>query len=305
MKKKNNINDEFTVILRSIGERTTSLCYKLIKKQISEKNIHLVRETPNVKAIRKYYEIAIESNKKWTFVIDADILIKTNCINEFFYYTKNVSKNIFCIEGFIIDKFLDSPRPGGRILRTSLLQTAYKLIPDAKDTIRPDSYIRNSMQKLGYNFIKTNIIIGLHDYEQYYKDIYRKSFVQAKKHNCKVKKIINFWEQRQNQDNDFKIALKGFNDGEKYNGKITIDACYFKENFLEQRLEACNLSEKKNLTQNNELEIEKSIDLMSDFGTFVLHKRQEIINELKHSWNYKIGNIILLVPKLIFNFFKS
>jgi hypothetical protein len=218
------INNNVTVIIRTAGERTERLCHEFIINQIAEENVHIIRETPLTAAVRKSFEIGMRENRKWTFVVDADVLIRLGVIEELIDYVETVDVDVFNIEGKIIDKFLDSPREAGTFLyRTRLLKHAFNLIPDPYMAIRPNSHVRDAMNKHGFTFIKTNIFIGMHDFEQYYRDIYRKCFIQAKKHYKRVLKLLPQWEVKSKTDNDFKVALAGFNSGVKYNGDVSID----------------------------------------------------------------------------------
>lgn len=224
------VNKEFlaqnvTIIIRTVGERTTSLCSLLLENHISKENILEINETPFTQAIRKTFEIGVQQNRKWTFVVDADVLIRPNLLIELLNYAETTDERIFEIEGKIIDKFLPSPREAGNHLyRTSLMQYAIELIPDPLKEIRPETYVKNKMREKGFDWQVVDLIIGFHDFEQSYEDIYRKSFIQAKKHGDKVKKDLNQWKELAKKDDDFKIAIKGFLDGEKFKNKIAIDA---------------------------------------------------------------------------------
>ncbi|HDS05807.1 MAG TPA: hypothetical protein ENN95_02075, partial [Deltaproteobacteria bacterium] len=218
------VNNNVTVVIRTVGERTENLCRELVGKQIAQNNIHIVRENPFTEAVRETLSIGIRENRKWTFAVDADVLIRPGVIRELLDYAEKVSANVFKIGGKIIDKFLDSPREAGtHWYRTKLMNHAIGLIPQPDAAIRPETYMRNAMKKKGFTFIKTDILTGLHDFEQYYRDIYRKCFVQAKKHQSRVLKLLPEWEEKAKTDNDFKVALAGFNAGVKYNGDVSID----------------------------------------------------------------------------------
>ncbi len=219
------MNERLTVIVRTVGERTTDLCVALIRQQIQESNISLVRESPNVSAIRKCYEVALAANREWTLIVDADILIRPLAIQDLVAYAEHAGDEFFKIEAIVLDKFLHKPRSAGVYLyRTRLLPIAIHCIPGPFDAIRPDSHIRDRMEQQGYPAIHSNVFVGIHDYEQFYSDIYRKTFIYAKKHYAQRRDIIPLWERLAERDDDYRLALQGFLDGESYDAEIAIDS---------------------------------------------------------------------------------
>lgn len=213
------------MVIRSVGERTTDLCCALARRQISDGNIFIINESPFTEAIRKSFEIAIESKRKWAYIIDADVLIRPGVISDLINYAENADNNIFKIEGKVIDKFIGSPREAGtHLYRTALIPQALGFIPDPFQAIRPETDVRNAMNKLGYGFVKTNIITGLHDFEQYYSDIFRKCFIQSRKHHDRVTDIMPYWEKLSQTDPDYKIAIEGFKYGITFRDRVAIDS---------------------------------------------------------------------------------
>lgn len=209
-----NNHQDITIIIRSARERTESLCYKLITEQgIPENQVFIVREVPFSKAMKRSFEIGIEENRKWTYCIDADVLLRTNSIKIMTEFAEKEDSNVCEIQGFVMDKFFGGPRQAGNHLyRTSLLDKVIERIPDEGTDIRPERYTLNEMRKSGYPWKKAFYIVGIHDYEQYHFDIYRKSFVHGKKHTKQSGLFIDLWRERRVNDFDFVVALRGFAD---------------------------------------------------------------------------------------------
>ncbi len=269
------INKNVTTIIRTVGERTTGLCTSLIRKQISKENIFIVNESPFTKAIRKSFEIGMKENRKWTFIVDADVLLFPNVILNLYNYAENFDDNIFEIEGKIIDKFLNSPREAGNhFYKTHLLEKAIQFIPDPLREIRPETFVKNQMRKAGYNLEVIEFIVGLHDFEQSYKDIYRKCFVQSKKHFDRVIKLKTQWELIAKNDLDFKLALKGFTDGSKLQKFVGIDD---KSDYMHNFNNI--LSDLSIKNKDNEI-VENMFlwDAIKDIGEMLRFKNQLILN---------------------------
>ncbi|MDR9365938.1 MAG: hypothetical protein RI575_11405 [Balneolaceae bacterium] len=203
-----------TFIIRSIGERTEQLCKSLILEQgVSEVDLFIVREVPFSASLRKSYQIGIEQNKKWTFCVDADVLLRERAIENLLEFAKPYDESVCEIQGLVLDKFFSGPRQAGnRLYRTSLLEKVIKHIPEEGISIRPETYTLQQMSKIGYSHEVVPYILGIHDEEQFNYDIYRKSFVQAVKHLDRADLLVTHWKNNMDKDDDFKVALKAYSD---------------------------------------------------------------------------------------------
>lgn len=216
--------ENVTVVIRSVGERTAGLCRQMVCQQILDKHVFMTNISPFAKALKETYEIGLAQNVRWTLAMDADVLLLPGSIGKFIEYAETLIDSVFELEGFIVDKFLPSPRKGGiHLYRTALLEEALSFIQDSFLEIRPETYIKKKMAERGRICQVVEQIVGFHDFEQYYSDIYRKSFVQATKHTKEVNRIIYQWEDLASNDDDFRVALRGFSDGLGYSGQVTID----------------------------------------------------------------------------------
>lgn len=231
------------VIIRSVNERTESLCKKLILQQgIPANQIIIVNEIPFSKALQKSFEEGMKANYKWTFCVDADVLLRPGSIEKMLGFAQSTDENTLEIQGFVLDKFFGGPRPAGNHLyRTSLLPMALKEIPNEGVDIRPESRTLTAMAKMGYPFKSVDYIVGIHDDYQYNYDIFRKCFVQAFKHSDRYALFMSIWKTQANFDQDFKVALQGFAEGVLHQGEVFInkDLQVFRDKF-----ESAGLSEK-------------------------------------------------------------
>ena len=219
MNIKNDLSD-ITIIIRSVGERTTRLCKELIIAQgVSDQNIFIVSVTPFSDALRKCYELGISEEKKWTLCIDADVLAVTGSIWKLKDVAEKSSKKTFEIQPLVCDWLFGGIRTAGvHLYRTSLLKYAQPFVPEALDSLRPENHVLSSMQKRGFPYIVCDNKFGLHDFEQSHIDIYRKCFLQGKKHIQLAPMLLNYWHKQEN--NDFRSAIIGFSDGIKANTVI-------------------------------------------------------------------------------------
>ncbi|MCG8569108.1 MAG: hypothetical protein MJB14_03105 [Spirochaetes bacterium] len=256
------IVENVTVVIRSAGERTISVCQNLLESIFSGQDIIILQETPFSKALRKGFEIAIEKKKKWALYVDADVLCGSNVL-KVLDLAEDADEKVFKIQGMMIDKLFGGIRAGGiHLYRTSALETAIKMIPDEGTSLRPESYMMKKMFGVGYKRLLLDIVIGTHDFEQYYKDISRKAYVHINKFTSwnSHKYIFNsYWKTMSNKDNDFKVAYHVFKNYKNTNEKIFVDSNKNPEYILKIP-DQLNLSEKEQIIKKTSLdEIDKMI----------------------------------------------
>jgi hypothetical protein len=242
-----------TAIVRSAGERTEAACYELVAQQIPQENIVIIREVPFATAVAKTFEVGIERGLPWTLCIDADVLLRENAILDLLKIAEQAEENVFEIQASVLCKFFGGHRPAGNHLyRTSLLEKGLSCVADAS-FIRPETETINRMKEQGHPFIEVGMIVGLHDYEQFYKDIYRKCFIQARKHGELCHKLFQpMWSRFVAEDPDFEVALWGLKDGQTFTGEVQIDVQRFPEQ-INGRLSQRGWQEKESLSTTNYL----------------------------------------------------
>lgn len=229
MSKINNV----VAIIRNAGERTLPLCQKLIESQVERSNIITITEVPFSSAVRKTYEIGVDFNLPWTMAIDADVLINKLSIQTALDMAVLEPENTFSFNFKSYDKFFTKSRWGGiHLYRTNLLRAALDKFP-TQETIRPESAVSEILnEKFGYKNVMCNKVLSLHDYEQWYCDIYRKSYVHAQKHgNSYVTSFFRYWSKMMLQDLDYRVALIGLCHGIAAKDKPIIDIRTLPQNY--------------------------------------------------------------------------
>ncbi len=230
LRSKRAVDNHVTVVIRGVGERTEQACYTLLSHQIRQKNIHLIRETPFSSALRKSYEIGIASRRKWTLVVDADILACDDIINKLYERGESQPKSVFCVQSSMLDKFFGGVRVGGmKLYRTARLKDALTLIPQVN--IRPEATVIKTMHKTGHYVDITDIVCGLHDFEQSYADIFRKGFAHGIKHASLTKRIMPFWRRQEVEDKDFAVLLAGYTVGSAHKSSLKLSKDEVREEF--------------------------------------------------------------------------
>jgi hypothetical protein len=235
-----------TVIVRSVGERTETVCHQLIIEQgVPPEAIFTINEAPFSKAMRVGFEIGLEQDRPWTFCVDADLLLRSGTIEQMVGLVEMQPSNVCEIQGYVLDKYFGGARmAGNHIYRTSLLHKVIDCIPEEGVDIRPETHALNRMKAKGYPWVSMPVLVGLHDFEQSYEDIFRKCFVQAHKHLSHTELFVPFWRSKSADDIDYRIALAGFAEGIKHFGEVRIDK---RAQYLLDAMRYLNLESKNDL----------------------------------------------------------
>ena len=246
MALSDNLNDLVSVIIRSAGERTEQLCKNLIIEQgVSPENLCIVKEAPFSAALKITFELGIERDLKWTLCNDADVLLRPGAVENMIVLAEQQNENVCEIEGYILDKFFGGPRNGGvHLYRSSVLLKALEYIPPEGLDIRPEHHTRQALAAIGYPWKTVPYLVGIHDFEQYYKDIFRKCFVHAHKHLNLTELFLSIWREKAACDMDYVVALQGFAKGVEHYGEVFIDS---RQEIYQALLSKLQLQEKQAL----------------------------------------------------------
>lgn len=240
--------DKFQVIIRSAKERTADLSKKLAEKCFVGSNVTLINEYPLSKAHRTFLEMGADSKGEWVVAIDADVLVYKKGIDQLISQLGKYSENVFEIQGQILDKFFGGLRGGGvKFYRTKYIKQALEIYP-TEEVIRPEGYLIAEMNKRGILLKQLKMPTGIHDFGQYYKDIFRKFVVHSKKHGNYIPILEPYWKLMSSTDLDFLIALEGLKQGAYLEG-VTVDARNFSQDISEIMSDK-NFKEKSEITND-------------------------------------------------------
>jgi hypothetical protein len=181
--------NETLCIVRSIGEATEVNCQNLlVDNGFPIEQTIILNEKPFAKSIHVSFLKAIELKYKYLLIIDADVLLRKDNIHELF---NHVDDNVFVVQGMIIDYITNEVRSAGNHLyNVKHLPFALNFLDINTSLVRPECDLILKMSQLGYKYIVTSSLIGIHDYYQDPNDIYRKSYLHAIKHSSKIIKIL-------------------------------------------------------------------------------------------------------------------
>jgi hypothetical protein len=199
-----------TVAVRCAGERTEAVCRALVESQLGRDCVVVVREVPFHAAVQRCLELGIERHARWLVCVDGDVLARKGAITGLLGAMGKAPANTFMLQARIIDKLWGGPKDGGiRVYRGELLGEAQRSLPcEGAPTLRPEATMIAAMRKKGYGYVQLPSISGLHDYEQYYRDLYRKVRGHLQKHGDYVNLLLPYWRREAHSDPDFAVTLE-------------------------------------------------------------------------------------------------
>ena len=241
------------LVIRSAGERTTSVAARLaVQCGVAADDITIVREVPFELAVRASYQEGIRAGRTWTMTLDADVLLNATAIADLIHCADQLPSHFLQLEGCVFDKITGSYRQAGhRIYRTELLPLALTQIPPPGIRIRPERFTLGQMIALGYPSRCVPEVVGLHDFEQHYADLYRKSLVHAKKHPYLLDDLLLRCARQMHEDTDFLIILKGLWDGLRMPGMASIDVRRY-EDQARRAMQSMGLTEKAPIADSDD-----------------------------------------------------
>ena len=255
-------NIDTCIVIRSVGERTTETLKQLACLVAPAEQVHVIKEFPFEKALRKCFEIGIASQKKWMLTLDGDLLISPKRTREFIKHVQENSSEVVQISAASACKFLACSRQVGiRLYKTEKLPEAISLIPPEGEKSRPESHIVKQMEDKGYPVGRYDDTVAIHDYEQFYSDLFRTCFVYAHKLESFNDDLIKYWESKRDSDTDFRIALIALKAGSAFDRHVPIDSRLTAQ-IAQGFLKLANIEEKQPLSTGewNEEEIDSLIE---------------------------------------------
>ena len=219
--------DNLTVVIRTSGERTESVCRKLLEEQVPTDCITLVQEAPFFRSLQRTLEIARSAGRKWTLVVDADLLIRHNAIVDLLGFAESMERNVLFLSGWCMDKLLCCCRPAGlHLYRTEFVDDRLLgILSTVETSLRPEhDLIELAEKRLGrLAAVMPPDPLCLHDHEQFFADVYRKAFVHARKHAEEVQLLLPVWSALGQSDLDYRIAVFGVRASQAWPDQIQMD----------------------------------------------------------------------------------
>lgn len=282
-----NTND-VTIIIRSVGERTTDKCIENIKAVFDTDAIELIQNvTPFQDMLKRCFEIGIEKKRKWTLCIDADIFIEKTKFEHFFSNAEFwiETNDCFCFTPCVFDYLMDKSRSAGiHLYNTRLLYEAINCIEYS--SLRPETSVKRQMADKGYKSLAINYTVGIHDFFNSYESLMMKGLLHVKKHANKDALIVD-WERKAHEDKNFEWLLKVVEIANTIpQGEMKVDACWARsiihQHYNEFPIQPELTDEEISFALEKYAVIEPTIEILGNKVNSSNKKNGTIINRIKN-----------------------
>lgn len=235
------------VVVRSANERTQEECLRIVGTQVRPSDIALLNERPFARALEAGIEIAIKEGRQWSVFLDADVLLRSDALAIMRREMAAETAPFYMLNFLLLDRGFAGPAFGAHAYRTESLRRAREFIPAASGDQRPETRLCKEMAGAGVPTIRSRTVVGLHDYEQFHADLYRKMFVRAAKFRTQLDYMLSVLRRNQNVHADFRSMLWGLVDGlasvVRDGGSASLDARAYVEKAI-RALEEAGIAEK-------------------------------------------------------------
>lgn len=267
-----SLSAKITVVVRNAGERTSGLCQSLIRKQIDPGSIEIVTERPFSVAQEKSMRLALEAGQEWSLFVDADVLLIQNALDVILSELTASTEAFYMMNFLVLDRGFGGPTYAGiHAYRTSMFRKALEFMDFAHQDQRPETRLCKEMARLGYPTTLSKSIVGLHDYEQYYRDLYRKMFVRAVKFKNIAVSMKEMFSMRYATEPEQQVMLWGLVDGLFYyhggHPSAPLDVNFYMDK-SEYLLNMLEIQEREPLPENFEIAPEQIINTFVPGGLY-------------------------------------
>jgi hypothetical protein len=210
---KNNSLHDIAVVVRASGERTTTVCIQLLEEQVGKIAGLVEGISPFNAASRKSVELAVATGKKYTALVDADVLVSPNSLAKLRRILERATPETFLVNTYTLDKFHLAGREGGiHFYRTNLLAKYLELANEWSDIPRPEAKFHHWMEANGYTIYYDQQITSIHEFFQWRKDVRQKVGYRLQKLGLPQLKHASYLRKIGWLDGDFDIAGRLVND---------------------------------------------------------------------------------------------
>ena len=202
-----SLPEPLSIVVRSAGERTAVPVEQLLCQHSHQ--VFQAAGQPFEETLRKAYQFGRDVQAEWTIMLDGDVIPLLSALEGLRDEAKTYAPNVLGSSAKTFDQLLGRCRyVGVRVFRTELLPELESNIPSPGRQIRPETYAHRMLEaSSAWKHVKSQVICGLHGFEQYLVDVFATSFTLAQKPELQsefLRRVV-----LANQNDDLQIARIG------------------------------------------------------------------------------------------------
>lgn len=202
------------VVLRSSKERSFPIALEALKAETSHYTV--VEAYPFQEALKEMFIIASRQPFPYLLALDADVILHPGSLEKIAKEAaRHLAKNpdMFFLDFFVMDKFRGKCCSGCHLYVNRFSQELSESMREEHDLSRPENaLVMDFAKEHQLKMEKSSLVTGLHDFEQYYRDLYAKYFRRVLRRREEAPVLRQVIEERRRfflpDDRDFDVVLK-------------------------------------------------------------------------------------------------
>lgn len=235
-------------VIRTVGERTEGVCIELVNRQKDEHEVlHVLREKTHADAVERTIRIGLESKAEWLVAIDADMLLLPGSMSTIRKEIRSCSDDTAIIHPAVVDKLYRMRRWGLTVYRKSILEELhdeFQIIRKKQHLKIEGAAIKELSRKKHREVIFSRNVTAIHDFYQYYRDLYRKAYLNTLRNPGFNKSVGKSWMRLAKSDDDYGVMFKAMQDATNQRRELTNSVTDFDSYELRKIVQDLGLDEK-------------------------------------------------------------
>ena len=194
---------ELAIVQRHAGERTQAVGLDLAARELPGATTVAVAAGDFPATLRACFETAVDLDRPWTLTIDGDVLLLPGAGAAVRHLADRLPDRAGHLDLLVQDRVTGEARNAGvRLYRTSTMRTALEH-GDWTGTFRPETHLLASLPDIEGR--SPAVLVGLHDHEQYLRDLFRTALVMVRKKAGQQERLVRLWEERADGPDDLAL----------------------------------------------------------------------------------------------------
>ena len=233
------------LVQRHAHERTQPVGLELARIELPEAEVVAVAAGDFPTTLRRAFETAVELDREWTVTLDGDVLLLPGAGAAIRRIMTRMPARVGHADLLVQDRVAGQARSAGvRIYRTATMRAALQ-DGDWSGTLRPESHLLASLEPAIRPW-SPSVLVGLHDHEQFLRDLFRTAFVMVRKKSEQREALVARWAA--DPSDEGRMLLAGARAAQRDDLPFAIDAARYAE-LAAEALTVAGLTEREPLAQ--------------------------------------------------------
>jgi len=223
----------------------------LLAAQISDERVDTVSGKPHAVAVEETMIIGMRTDADWVVALDADMLLFPNAVASMRHELSELAGARPVVLFGIYDKLYSMKRWGLTVYSASILPELHATFQSVKQrqNLKIENAAISEMRKKGQAVVFSKTVVALHDFFQYYGDLYRKVYLNTIRNPGYTQRARQYWRKMSAIDPDYRVMAMAMQDALAGGRSLTNSFRDFSAEELQSRVSACGLTEKSELSR--------------------------------------------------------